>query len=346
MKNQEEKRIGNTRMAIYATQIGTGNTIQSTMYSPSRKYWKSEPTTGSNRMWENCTRTISSDLRLTDATSRQQEAEEAMSIPVSISDEKCKNLTALINIESDSDQEIQIISEQMMTANNEPTHKKIRLSVDKGTEHDKKENYPTNKGYDEHVQNDIRNLNETVSNFDEKAASETLLLLSGSSSNNEDVVLETDNKEINQDIPEPEETSTSSLFSLPVLCPCEAARRLGNISLEENQEDEESFADFTAKLGTVLTKVLGESRLGQLGYPGLSGREVLEKVLRLTGTTVTREDDLCSQDCKDQGGNDVQREFRLLKSRLIALEMNTEAFLKICTPDQDLGEFWVEGKEG
>ena len=68
--------------------------------------------------------------------------------------------------------------------------------------------------------------------------------------------------------------------------------------MEENEEDEESFVDFTAKLGTVLTKVLGESRLSQLGYPGLSGREVLEKVLRLTGTTVTREDDLCSLDCK------------------------------------------------
>ena len=79
--------------------------------------------------------------------------------------------------------------------------------------------------------------------------------------------------------------------------------------MEENQEDQESFADFTAKLGTVLTKVLGESRLGQLGFPGLSGREVLEKVLRLTGTTVTREDDLCSEECKVRTGSRYLRQF-------------------------------------
>merc|ERR1712179_395067 len=103
-----------------------------------------------------------------DATSRQQDAEEAMAIPLSISDENPKKLTALINIESDSDQEIQIVSEQMMKANNEPTHKKIRLSVDKGTEYDKKENCTTNKRNYENVQNDIGNHKETASNFDEK----------------------------------------------------------------------------------------------------------------------------------------------------------------------------------
>ena len=224
-----------------------------------------------------------------------------MTKPVSISNGSGKHSRSLISIESDSDQEIQIISEQMMKANNEPTHKKIRLSVDKGSEH---EHSSINEREDENLQIEIGIHNITVSNFDEKAASETLLLLSSSSSNKDDGSPPTDDEEINQDIAEQDTASSSSstLFCLPVLCPCEAAKRLGNISVEENEEDEESFADFTAKLGAVLTKVLGESRLSQLGYPGLSGREVLEKVLRLTGTTVTREDDLCSLDCKVRTG--------------------------------------------
>ena len=42
----------------------------------------------------------------------------------------------------------------------------------------------------------------------------------------------------------------------------------------------------------------------------------------------------------------VQREFRFLKSRIIALEMNTEVFLKICTPDAEIWEkFGWSGKK-
>ena len=83
-----------------------------------------------------------------------------------------------------------------------------------------------------------------------------------------------------------------------MLCPCEAARRLDNITNEENSKDQLKFADFSAKLTVVLTQLLGERRLRQLGFPATSGKEVLEKVLRLTGTTITREDDLCTEICK------------------------------------------------
>ena len=42
---------------------------------------------------------------------------------------------------------------------------------------------------------------------------------------------------------------------------------------------------------------------------------------------------------------DAQVQYRLLKSRLIALEMNTEAFLRICTPDEEMWEkFGWKGK--
>ena len=36
----------------------------------------------------------------------------------------------------------------------------------------------------------------------------------------------------------------------------------------------------------------------QLGAPDVSPPDLLEKVLRLTGSKVTREDDLCSEKCK------------------------------------------------
>ena len=49
---------------------------------------------------------------------------------------------------------------------------------------------------------------------------------------------------------------------------------------------------------------------------------------------------------QNQEEDDVQRNFRLLKSRIIAIEMNTEAFLKICTPDQKIWEkFGWKGKK-
>ena len=49
---------------------------------------------------------------------------------------------------------------------------------------------------------------------------------------------------------------------------------------------------------------------------------------------------------KAQEDSGLQRKYRFIKSRLIALEMNTEAFLKICTPDQEIWrKFGWRGKK-
>ena len=58
---------------------------------------------------------------------------------------------AFIPMESDSDPEVQIISEQMREANNEPTHKKIRLSSDDSIDTDNRENCTTIKWEEETV---------------------------------------------------------------------------------------------------------------------------------------------------------------------------------------------------
>jgi hypothetical protein len=222
-------------------------------------------------------------------------------------------------MESYSYPELQIISEQIREANNEPTHKKIRLSSNESMNTDNMENCTTiNREGKNLLTENVENTpsfktnhftssvivdttsNEHLPNFDEKAASETLLLLSSSSLSQTNASVTTEKFEINQEVPltEPEVTSSAFLFNLPVLCPCEAARRLDNITNEENSKDEMKFVDFAAKLTVVLTQLLGDQRLRQLGLPATSGREVLEKVLRLTGTTITREDDLCTESCK------------------------------------------------
>jgi len=95
-----------------------------------------------------------------------------------------------------------------------------------------------------------------------------------------------------------------------------------------------------------MTLLLGDRRLQGLGYPGLPEDQVLAKILRLTGTSVTKEDSLCSPHCKVSPPHASQQEARMLKSRLAALELNTEAFLRICTPDPVIWEKfgWV-GKD-
>ena len=113
IKSQEEKRIGNTSMAIYSTQIGTRKPIQSTAYCPSnsRRLWKSEPTIGSKRIWKNYKMTKNSHSGTKDPTIKQQDAYVVISksMSLSLSNENRNNFASFITIESDSDQEIQII---------------------------------------------------------------------------------------------------------------------------------------------------------------------------------------------------------------------------------------------
>ena len=44
--------------------------------------------------------------------------------------------------------------------------------------------------------------------------------------------------------------------------------------------------------------MLGQKRMASLGHPAASSASVLEAVLRLTGSSVTREDELCTESCQ------------------------------------------------
>ena len=111
-------------------------------------------------------------------------------------------------------------------------------------------------------------------------------------------------EEANDDVvtDESEVTSSNNILSLDsgvaLFCPCEASTRLDKISQSEAELTHREYNNFKTKLSHLLTSLLGEKRLSCLGHPQLSSTTILEKVLRLTGTTITCEDDLCTESCK------------------------------------------------
>jgi len=170
--------------------------------------------------------------------------------------------------------------------------------------------------------------------FDEQDASETLLMLSTSNKNAESAT--------SPAVAEAEVSSSINgqpLLCAPLLCPCEAASRLDRITQEEADKDMKEMEMLESKLFGLLSVLLGEKRMTGLGHPSLSPTTILEKVLRLTGTMITCEDDLCTDSCKknkEVASNDDQLRFRKMKSKRAALEINTEEFVKICIPHENV----------
>ena len=103
---------------------------------------------------------------------------------------------------------------------------------------------------------------------------------------------------------ESEVTSSNSvqapepLLGVSLLCPCEAATRLEQMSEEEAALDTETLAWWEEKMVSLLGVLLGDKRMTGLGYPAIGPFVILQKVLRLTGTNITGEDDLCTDSCK------------------------------------------------
>ena len=71
-----------------------------------------------------------------------------------------------------------------------------------------------------------------------------------------------------------------------------------SITEEEAERDGEDLKVFSWKVSSLLLLLLGEKKMLQLGAPDVAPPDLLEKVLRLTGSKITREDDLCSDKCK------------------------------------------------
>ena len=320
VRNQEGERISSTQMAIYATHANTSANkspryLRNSNLDNIPKYpW--DPST-----FLNSHRTIPHHYSFKDESIRT----DALLSPVKdmrymevsgnaeLQPQETFSNGASLSAEYDMEPDVQIVSEQIRQANSEPTSKKIRLDADEST--NKTEDFTlaakgkchivvttaSSEDITNHKQYDSQKSVSEYSgqSFDEKAASETLLLLSNANGGHKNETFTEEQEETNQSTTQSEpEVTSSCVFQLPVLCPCERARRLKGITPEENSEDTAKLVEFTAKLTVVLTQLLGERRLGQLGYPAISGRDLLEKVLRLTGTTITREDDLCTDNCK------------------------------------------------
>ena len=118
MKYQEENRISNTRITIYSPQVENMISTEAVVAAPiqARQNTKSEEDIYRLQAgWQETMENMSFDEKTGNAYSN-----------------KMGDTPAFIPMESDSDPEVQIISEQMREANNEPTHNKIKLSSDEG----------------------------------------------------------------------------------------------------------------------------------------------------------------------------------------------------------------------
>ena len=97
-----------------------------------------------------------------------------------------------------------------------------------------------------------------------------------------------------------EVTSSSNIQEehISSCCPCEASLTMESITEDEAERDREDLKVFSWKVSSLLLLLLGEKKMLQLGAPDVAPPDLLEKVLRLTGSKITREDDLCSDKCK------------------------------------------------
>ena len=159
----------------------------------------------------------------------------------------------------------------------------------------------------------FNDLDDTNKMFDEQDASETLLMLSSARYNERLVIflwyfscIGTNDLNIFSDKSCVEESEVSSsvnvqdepVTNIPMFCPCEAAARLEKVTKEESEKDNEDLKNFEYRLTKLLSQLLGSKKIANLGITNHGPIHVLEKVLKLTGTTVASQDDLCTENCK------------------------------------------------
>jgi len=116
-------------------------------------------------------------------------------------------------------------------------------------------------------------------------------------------------------------------------CPCVASRSMPPITLQENAVDVGLERNLEKNLSVLLVSLLGEKRLRSLGYPKLEMTQILERILKLSNIKVTKEDDLCTTQCKRESRPGMQRVFRGSRYRVNALQRNILSLLQICVPD-------------
>jgi len=235
--------------------------------------------------------------------------------------------------EDGSEDEIKIIDEKRSrldipeSNNNDigyggPEHYNMPLLIENNVD---TKSCKTDEAYDD--------LDDADKMFDEQDASETLLMLSSAryNQNNNSFIEES---EVSSSVNMQDEQATN----IPVLCPCEAVARLERVTKEGSEKDHEDLIYFESRLTKLLVQLLGNKKIASLGITNYGPIHVLERVLRLTGTKVIGQDDLCSENCKrfSEQLEEDQLKWRKVKSKLAALELNTEALLKICIPHENV----------
>ncbi|XP_023336385.1 uncharacterized protein LOC111707510 isoform X2 [Eurytemora carolleeae] len=210
----------------------------------------------------------------------------------------------------DLDQDIQIIFDQIHP--HSFLNKKAKLSTETGLldEEEKKNTRVDIKKEVEHVLLGIGD-----PEFDDQAASETLLMLSSVKNSNASTIVSAR--------PRSPWFTTREQGRIISYCPCSAALRLQPLTMQENAVDICEENDLHKKLSTFLISLLGEKRLREYGFPKLEMNNVLKKILTVANVPVAKMD----------SGSGMQKVFRSSRYRLQTLKTNIIALLQICVPD-------------
>lgn len=189
----------------------------------------------------------------------------------------------------------------------------------------------------------ISSAEDTVaSGFDERAASETLLLLSGSITGginkNGKASLKV-GKLGNWSMPS-DARAANLLNTAANVCPHLASATLPAISLSEYAADQATLATLKVQLTTLLVGLLGESRLTAMGSPDTDILNVLHSVLELAKCQSVNGTDGCTPLCPQISSslNQVQLKFRVLKREIAMARHNINKLLEICVPDATVWE--------
>merc|ERR1711963_939749 len=132
------------------------------------------------------------------------------------------------------------------------------------------------------------------------------------------------------------------------ICAHNANTNLPNIFDAEDEKDKNNFICIQARLGYVLFRVLGGTKLEEYGYPDKSIIEILNIVLIKANTEVTEENSGFAKKC-DHCDNlyldKKQLKNSTIKSRIDVLKSNIARLLRVCVPDQEKWtEFGWDGK--
>ena len=121
-------------------------------------------------------------------------------------------------------------------------------------------------------------------------------------------------------------------------CPHQEAESLSKLSMIDHAGDQTKMANLKQQLTSLLVSLLGEKRLGEMGYPDTDILKLLKSVLEAArGQVSTAEDDCAKENekCKHDSGS-TQVKYRLARREIEDSRINIRRLLEICVPNDSI----------